>query len=62
LSLAKVHAQQRRFQRARDLVKPALQRLENLSKDYPRVVRYRQYLERARTMFDGLNEQLGDST
>jgi len=62
LSLAAVHAQQRQFRKARDLVKPALERLETLSKDYPRVVRFRRSLEDARTTFDGLNELLGDST
>jgi tetratricopeptide (TPR) repeat protein len=62
LILAEVHAQQGRLQKARDLVKPALERLENLSKTYTRVARYKQYLERARVMSDDLNERLGDST
>jgi len=62
LTLAEMHAQQGRLQKARDLVKPALKRLENLSKTYTRVARYKQYLERARVMTDGLNERLGDST
>jgi len=62
LTLAELHAQQGRLQKARDMLKPALKRLENLSKTYTRVARYKQYLERARVMTDGLNERLGDST